>query len=105
MTDSDTYRFGDYQLLEHIGSGSFGTVYKARPIHGDLDALVAIKILRPIRAERHLPSGNDVGAVEKFRQEADRQSKVQSHPNIAGIDFVDKIVVSELSDQLISGIE
>ena len=105
MKGPETYRFGDYLLLEHIGSGSFGTVYKARPINGDQGDFVAIKILRPIRAERHLPSGNDVGAVEKFRQEADRQSKVQSHPNIANIDSVDSISISELSDELISGIE
>ena len=66
MKGPETYRFGDYLLLEHIGSGSFGTVYKARPINGDHGDFVAIKILRPIRAERHLPSGNDVGAVEKL---------------------------------------
>ena len=105
MAQSDTYRFGGYQLLEHIGSGSFGTVYKARPISSDPDDLVALKILRPIRAERHIPSGNDIGAVEKFKQEADRQSKVHSHENIASVDIVDSVSISELSDELLSCIE
>jgi WD40 repeat protein len=54
-------RLGKFQLLEQLGVGSFGTVYKARDT--DLDRLVAIKIPR---------SGSIPGAeeMERFLREA-----------------------------------
>lgn len=76
-----------YQILERIGSGGMGEVYRAWDEH--LEREVALKIL---------PSGavSDEGARRRFRSEALALSRL-SHPNIAtihefdsqdGIDFL-----------------
>ena len=38
-------RLGDYKILDRIGQGGMGAVYKARHLH--MDRLVAIKVVRP----------------------------------------------------------
>lgn len=66
-----------YRLLEKIGSGSMGTVYKATQL--SLQRTVAIKILSP-----HL--ARDPRYVERFLREARAVARL-SHPNvISGID-------------------
>jgi len=66
-----------YQLIERIGSGSMGTVYKATQL--SLQRTVAIKILSP-----HL--ARDPAYVERFLREARAVARL-SHPNvISGID-------------------
>lgn len=67
--------FGGYQLLEKIGEGGMGVVYKAKQL--ELDRLVAVKLLpfgRLSRAE----------VVQRFRAEAAAAASLQ-HPNIVAI--------------------
>ena len=66
---------GKYRLVEKIGSGTFGAVYKA--VHQDLDHQIAIKILQPSI------TATDV-ALKRFRQEGVAACRVQ-HPNAVTI--------------------
>ncbi|HEY6852695.1 MAG TPA: serine/threonine-protein kinase [Gemmatimonadales bacterium] len=65
----------DYELLEELGSGGFGRVYRARDL--GLEREVAIKVLHPALTA-------DLGVVERFRREAQLAARL-SHPNIVGI--------------------
>src|SRR5690242_619896 len=65
----------DYELLDEIGAGGFGRVYRARDL--GLEREVAIKVLHPALTA-------DLGVVERFRREAQLAARL-SHPNIVGI--------------------
>jgi serine/threonine protein kinase len=65
-------RFGEYIILEKIGAGGMGQVYRAK--HRTMDREVAIKIL-PKRLSR------DPHAVDRFYAEVRAQAKLL-HPNI-----------------------
>jgi len=68
---------GGYRIIEKIGSGTMGTVYKAKQV--SLDRVVAIKVLSP-----HLSRKSDY--VEQFLREARAVARL-NHPNvISGID-------------------
>ena len=68
---------GGYRIIEKIGSGTMGTVYKAKQV--SLDRVVAIKVLSP-----HLSRNSDY--VEQFLREARAVARL-NHPNvISGID-------------------
>ena len=67
--------FGHYRILEKIGSGGMGVVYRARDFHLDRD--VALKLLHP-------GTIGDETARHRFRNEALALSKL-NHPNIATI--------------------
>lgn len=69
---SDLDVFSGYHLIEIIGSGGMGTVYKARQV--SLNRLVALKILLKARAE-----ANQV--IDRFREEARIMASL-SHRNI-----------------------
>jgi serine/threonine-protein kinase len=65
----------DYELLEEIGSGGFGRVYRARDLGLERD--VAIKVLHPSLTA-------DFGVIERFRREAQLAARLR-HPNIVSI--------------------
>ncbi|MDH3590297.1 MAG: serine/threonine protein kinase [Planctomycetota bacterium] len=68
---------GGYRLVEKIGAGTMGTVFRAKQL--SLDRTVAIKILNP-------PLANRSEHVERFLREARAVAKL-NHPNvISGID-------------------
>jgi serine/threonine-protein kinase len=93
-----------YHILEQIGAGGMGVVYRAHDEHLDCD--VALKVLPPGELA-------DDAARKRFRKEALALSKV-NHPNIAvvhdfdtqdGTDFlVEELIPGlSLSEMLISG--
>jgi serine/threonine-protein kinase len=65
----------DYELLEALGSGGFGRVYRARDLALERD--VAIKVLHPALTA-------DPAATERFRREAQLAARLR-HPNVVSI--------------------
>src|SRR5437016_12621334 len=65
----------DYELLEEIGAGGFGRVFRARDL--GLEREVAIKVLHPSLTA-------DLGVVERFRREAQLAARLR-HPSIVSI--------------------
>ena len=63
---------GEYRLLEKLGAGGMGEVYKA--VHTEMDRVVAVKVLPP----GHL---HDERAVARFKREIKAVASL-SHPNI-----------------------
>jgi serine/threonine-protein kinase len=78
-------KLGKFEILEEIGRGGFGIVYKARDV--TLDRIVALKVLLP----EHLGNTN---LVEAFKREARHMAKI-SHPNVIQI-----YEVGEADDQI-----
>ncbi|MBX3464856.1 MAG: serine/threonine protein kinase [Planctomycetes bacterium] len=64
--------FTDYEILDRVGAGAMGTVFKAR--HKRLNRIVALKVLKPSLAR-------DARYVDRLRREA-RIVASLSHPNI-----------------------
>ena len=65
----------DYELLEEIGTGGFGRVYRARDLGLERD--VAIKVLHPSLTA-------DAAVAERFRREAQLAGRLR-HPSIVSI--------------------
>ena len=65
----------DYELLELLGTGGFGRVYRVRDLH--LEREVALKVLHPSLT-------TDPEVVERFRREAQLAARL-NHPNIVNI--------------------
>jgi serine/threonine protein kinase/Tfp pilus assembly protein PilF len=85
---------GHYRVLEQIGAGGMGVVYRAQDAHLDRD--VALKVLPP-------DTFHDDGARRRFRKEALALSRL-NHPNIATVhDFDTDGDVDFLVVELISG--
>ena len=68
-------RLGKFELLEQLGAGSFGTVYKARDT--ELDRLVALKIPRA----GSIPRQED---LDRFLREAKSAAQLK-HPGIVSL--------------------
>ena len=75
LADPEQRRFGDYELLELLGEGGMGIVYRAR--HLSLDREVAVKLLAAGPWASH-------EFIERFQHEAQNAARMQ-HPNIVAI--------------------
>jgi serine/threonine protein kinase len=66
---------GNYEILEQIGCGGMGVIYRARQRHSQ--RIVALKRVLSYRADSH-------GALQRFRREAQAVASLD-HPNILPI--------------------
>lgn len=72
-------RLGRYELLEELGRGAMGVVYKARD--PEIDRLVAVKVLATA-------PGLDPGEARQHRERFQREARAAgrlAHPNIVTI--------------------
>jgi eukaryotic-like serine/threonine-protein kinase len=68
-------QLGKYDIIEELGRGGFGVVYKARDL--SLERLVALKVLHPQLTV-------DPKFLERFRKEAQTLARI-NHPNVVTI--------------------
>jgi len=74
-------RFGNYELLEEIGRGGMGIVYRARQLSAD--RIVALKVIRGDRLEA-FPRDTNTSALDRFRHEAQAAARLE-HDNIVTV--------------------
>lgn len=72
--DDKNRQVGNYRLLEVIGYGGMGVVYRAERVDGEFEQHVALKFLRFGMASKKL--------ISRFKKERQILAKLQ-HPNIA----------------------
>ncbi|CEF49140.1 unnamed protein product [uncultured bacterium] len=71
----EPWQLGNYEILEQIGCGGMGVIYRARQRHSR--RIVAVKRVLSYRADSH-------GALQRFRREAQAVASLD-HPNILPI--------------------
>jgi hypothetical protein len=94
-TETAPRRVGKFELLEELGGGSFGAVFRA--LDTELDREVAVKILRAGRLAR-------AEDVERFLREAKSAARLK-HPGIVSLYHVDQTPdgVCYLVEELVRG--
>ncbi|MBT6485962.1 MAG: serine/threonine protein kinase [Planctomycetaceae bacterium] len=81
--------FPQLEILESLGHGGMGAVYKARQTK--LDRFVALKIIRPETAE-------DEAFAERFNREARTLARL-NHPNIVAVHDFGEVILSDPDDE------
>ena len=66
---------GEFEIIEPLGLGAMGAVYKARQT--SLDRIVALKMLQPLLA-------GDAKYIARFQQEAKAAAGL-NHPNLVQV--------------------
>lgn len=75
LEDPNQRRLGDYELIEMIGQGGMGVVYRARQVSLDRDVAVKLLAVGPWAS---------ADFVDRFRHEARNAARMQ-HPSIVAI--------------------
>lgn len=89
-------RVGEFELLEPLGEGGMGTVYKAR--HASLGTTYAVKLLHPRRQA-------DLATIERFQREMVALGRLD-HPNIVrAVDAGEESGVHYLVMEYIDGVD
>jgi WD40 repeat protein/predicted Ser/Thr protein kinase len=83
-------RLGDYELLDRLGGGGMGVVYRAR--HRRLGKVVALKMIRPDRLAE-CPADRLREWLERFRTEAQTAARLE-HEHLVSV-----YEVGEIDDQ------
>ncbi len=90
-------RIGNYELIDQIGGGGMGVVFKAKQV--GLDRFVALKVMNT----EAMPKGSEELAKQRFLNEAKAMSRL-AHPNIIPIyDVGEHLGVCYFSMKLIPG--
>ncbi len=71
----EQHALGPYTILEELGRGSMGVVYRA--VHANLNRTVALKVLRRFE-------GDEAALAGRFHREAQAAARL-SHPNIVAV--------------------
>ena len=72
-------QLGRYEILDELGRGAMGVVYKARD--PNIDRMVAIKVISP-------EAGMDPARAKELRERFQREARAAgrlSHPNIVTV--------------------
>lgn len=72
---------GDYELLEELGRGGMGIVYRAR--QRSVNRLVALKVIRPDRLAS-MTKATKQKIIERFRTEAEAAARI-THDNLVTV--------------------
>ncbi len=83
FTPGQTLRGGEIEIIDQLGSGGLGEVYRVALVRGDQRAVMALKCFNPYVLEQ---SGME--AVELVHRESLAVSKI-SHPGIVSIHLID----------------
>lgn len=78
---------GDYELLDELGKGGMGIVYRAKQRRAN--RVVALKIIRPDRLGS-LSASSQAGIIERFRKEAQAAARLH-HDNLVTVYEVGEI--------------